>query len=200
MSAQPKVFMTPEEYLAHERAAEYKSEYWGGEVFAMSGASRRHNIIVGNVVASFHSQLRGRDCILYPSDMRIRVSPTGLYTYPDVTVVCGQEQFADEEEDTLLNPTVIVEVLSPSTESYDRGKKFQNYRTIDTLQEYILIAQDSYRIEHYRRQDNQQWLLTEATKLEDAVHLPSISCELALANVYEKVEFETQREGDARSM
>jgi Uma2 family endonuclease len=188
MSAQLKIRLTPEEYLAIERKAEYKSEYYAGEMFAMAGASEPHNLIAGNTFATLHAQLRKRPCKVYPSDMRVKVSPTGLYTYPDVTVVCGKAQFDDEEKDTLLNPTVIIEVLSPSTEGYDRGRKFEHYRKLESLQEYVLIAQDTYHVEHYTRQPDNQWLLSEIEGLQGTLHLPSINCDLPLADLYDKVE------------
>jgi Uma2 family endonuclease len=188
MSAQLKIRLTPEEYLAVERKAEYKSEYLAGEVFAMSGASEAHNLIAGNVFAALHAQLRKRPCKVYPSDMRVKVSATDLYTYPDVTVVCGEAQFDDDRQDTLLNPTVIVEVLSPSTEGYDRGAKFEHYRKLESLREYVLIAQDKHHVEHYVRQPDNQWLLSETDSLPDTIHLPSINCDLALADVYDKVD------------
>ncbi len=188
MSLQPKPRLTPEEYLALERKAEYKSEYLAGEMFAMAGASERHVSIVANVMYLLVGQLKGRPCKAYASDMRVRVSPTGLYTYPDVVVVCGQPQFADEQQDTLLNPTLLVEVLSESTKDYDRGEKFEHYRTLASLSEYVLIAQDKYHIEHFVRQPDNRWLLSETNRLEDTIHLSSIACDLALAEVYDKVE------------
>ena len=188
MSLQPKTYLTPEEYLALERKAEYKSEYLAGEMFAMSGASPRHVLIVTNVVAELRGQLKQRPCTVYSSDLRVKVSPTGLYSYPDVVVVCDQPQFADEQRDTLLNPTLIVEVLSESTKDYDRGEKFEHYRTLPSLREYILIAQDKYHVEHFVRQPDNRWLLSETNLLEDTIHLSSIACDLALAEVYDKVE------------
>jgi len=188
MSLQPQRRYTPEEYLALERKAEHKSEYFSGEIFAMSGASRQHNLIVANVVASLHGQLRNRPCEVYASDMRVKVSPTGLYTYPDVVAVCGAPRFDDEQKDTLLNPTVIIEVLSSSTEAYDRGDKFGHYRKLESLTEYILIAQEKIHVEHYVRQSNNQWLFSEANSPSDTVLLPTIDCVLVLAEVYDKVE------------
>jgi len=138
--------LTPEQYLEIERKAEYKSEYFNGETFAMAGASRRHNLITGNVFAAIHRQIRNRPCEAYTNDMRVKVSESGLYTYPDVVVVCEKPEFDDEHRDTLLNPSLIVEVLSESTEAYDRGKKFENYRMIASLSDYLLIAQDKCRI------------------------------------------------------
>jgi len=191
MSLQPKLHYTPEEYLALERKAEYKSEYFNGEIFAMSGASERHNLIVGNVFAALHAQFRNRPCKAYASDMRVKVSATGLYTYPDVIALCEEAQFDDEQKDTLLNPTVIIEVLSPSTEAYDRGEKFAHYRKLASLAEYVLVSQDKPHVEHYVRQPDNQWLLSEASRLQDVVHLPSISSTLVLAEIYEKVELGT---------
>ena len=156
MSKQLKVRCTPEEYLARERQTSGKSEFYGGEIFAMTGASRWHNLIVSNILRELSSQLKGRPCVAYPSDMRVKVSTTGLYTYPDVVVVCGDEQFEDTEQDTLLNPTLIVEVLSPSTVRYDRVEKSAHYRKLDSLQEYLLVAQDRPHVEHYARQSSQQ--------------------------------------------
>ncbi len=189
MSAVPKSFLTPEEYLARERRAETKSEYLRGEMFAMSGASREHNLIAGNVSRELGQQLRERPCEVYQADMRVKVSPTGLYTYPDVTVACGELQFEDAEVDTLLNPTVLVEVLSPSTADYDRGGKFAHYRRLASLQEYILVSQDRPLVEHYVRQGSDQWLLTEQRGLEDTLVLPSIGCQIPLAEIYLKVRF-----------
>jgi Uma2 family endonuclease len=191
MSSQPKLRYTPEEYLALERKAEYKSEYFAGEIFAMAGASERHNLIAGNVFAILHAQFRGRPCRVYMSDMRVKVSPTGLYTYPDVVALCGEPQFDDEQKDTLLNPTVVIEVLSSSTEAYDRGGKFGHYRKIASLEEYVLIAQEEPHIEHYVRQPRNHWLLSEASGLQDTIQLSSVNCTLTLSDVYEKVEFGT---------
>jgi Uma2 family endonuclease len=188
MSSQPKTYLTPEEYLAIERKAECKSEYFNGEMFAMVGASERHVLIVTNVVAELRGQLRRRPCTVYATDLRVRVSPTGLYTYPDVIVVCGQPQFADDQKDTLLNPTLIVEVLSESTKDYDRGGKFEHYRTLASLSEYVLIDQAKYHVEHFVRQPDNRWLLSETNRLEDTIHLLSVDCDLALAEVYDKVE------------
>jgi Uma2 family endonuclease len=187
MSSQANKHYTPEEYLVLERQAECKSEYYGGDILAMAGASRWHNLIVANVVGELRSQLKGRPCTTYPSDMRVKISPTGLYTYPDVTVVCGEAQFEDTQQDTLLNPTLIVEVLSESTEAYDRGGTFAHYRKLTSLMEYVLIAQTKPHVEHYVRQPDNRWLLAEADSLHQTLHLPSIDCHLVLAEVYDKV-------------
>lgn len=194
MTPQPKRYITEEEYLEFEQSSSIKHEYYDGEIYAMTGGTEAHNSLSGNTYASLHAQLRKRPCKVYNSDQKIKVLATGLHTYPDVTVVCGQPEFIDRPRLTLINPTVIVEVivevLSPSTERYDRGMKFQHYRTIPTLQDYILISQDNYRIEHYIRQENNEWLLREAVGLGAQVIIRSINCILILEDVYEKVEFE----------
>jgi Uma2 family endonuclease len=189
MSLQPRRYFTPEEYLALERKAEYKSEYVDGEIFAMSGASETHNVIAGNVFASLHTQFRGRPCRAYTSDMRVNVRPGKVYTYPDVVAVCGEPLFHDTYKDMLVNPTVIVEVLSPSTEAYDRGDKSLRYRQLASIQEYVLVSQEQPHVEHYVRQPDNQWLLTETSDLGAIVKLASIDCTLRLAEVYDKVEF-----------
>lgn len=165
MTAQPRQNLTETEYLERERVSAIKHKYYAGEIFAMSEASEAHNLIASNVNASLYAQLRGRGCRIYPSDMRIKVVQTGLYTYPDISIVCGKSEFTDmARRDTLINPTIIIEILSPPTERYDRGVKFHNYRTIVTLQEYVLIAQNTYHIERYARYETHAWMLTEATK------------------------------------
>ena len=188
MSSQPQIFISPEEYLARERQAEQKSEYFNGEIFAMSGASPRHVLIVTNVVAELREQLKKRACTVYSTDLRVKVSATGLYTYPDVVVVCETPRFDDERKDTLLNPTLIVEVLSDSTKDYDRGDKFEQYRTLPSFVEYVLIAQDKYHVEHFVRQADNRWILSETNRPEDAITLTSIGCTLALQEVYDKVD------------
>jgi Uma2 family endonuclease len=188
MSAQPKILLTPEEYLAIERRSEFKSEYFAGHVFALAGASKRHNLIVANLIRALGNQLLDRPCNVYPSDMRVKVRKTGAYMYPDVVVACGDEQFEDDQNDTLLNPVVIIEVLSESTEAYDRGRKFEQYQYIESLAEYLLIAQDSYRIEQYVRQDDGTWRYSEFHSLDDVVQLSAIGCNLDLKDMYAKVE------------
>ena len=188
MNPQPKPRLTPEDYLAIERSAEFKSEYFDGEIFAMAGASRAHNSIVLNTGSEIRQHLKNRSCKAYVNDMRVKVNPTGLYAYPDVIVVCGKEQFEDTHLDTLLNPTLIIEVLSDSTEAYDRGRKFEHYRHLDSLVEYVLIAQQRPHVESFRRQSDQHWLLTECSGLDATLRLQSIDCDLALAEIYAKVE------------
>jgi Uma2 family endonuclease len=187
-SAALKKRYTPEEYLALERQAEFKSEYLDGSIFAMAGARREHNLIAWNLSGEIRAQLKNRPCEGYTSDMRVLVSQTGLYTYPDVTVVCGQAAFLDENQDTLLNPTVIVEVLSPTTEKYDRGKKFGHYRRLASLREYVLVAQDEVLVERYVRQGD-DWLLTDLRSMDDTLRLTSIDCQVALREVYARIEF-----------
>jgi Uma2 family endonuclease len=186
MSSQPKIYLTPEEYLAIERKAEERHEYVDGEMVAMTGASRKHNVIVFNISREISQQLKGRPCEGYASDMRVRVPSTRLYTYPDVVVVCGEPQFEDDSVDTLTNPTLVIEVLSESTELYDRGKKFGFYRTIESLAEYLLVAQDEYKVEQYVKQSDERWLLSDYRSLEDVVELASIQCQLALREAYDK--------------
>jgi Uma2 family endonuclease len=190
MSSQVKPHITPAEYLALERQAEYKSEYLNGEIFAMTGASRRHNLVVTNIVVSLGQQLRRRPCEVYASDMRFKVSAAGLYTYPDVAVVCGEPLFEDKYVDTLLNPTLLIEVLSKSTERYDRIAKSDYYRTLDSLGEYLLVARDEYRIQQHRKQPDGDWLFLDSTAPDASIELPSIGCSLAMRDVYDKVPFD----------
>jgi Uma2 family endonuclease len=188
MEAQQKPYLTATEYLAIERQAETRSEYLDGEMFAMAGTSLSHSTIVGNLVGELRQQVKKQPCRVCPSDLRVHIPATGLYTYPDVVVVCGEPKLEDDQFDTLLNPTLIAEVLSPNTEAYDRGKKFEHYRSIDSLAEYLLVSQDEPRIEQYLRQDGSHWLFTAVTGLDNRITLPSIQCELSLAEVYDKVK------------
>src|SRR4029453_10754721 len=161
MALQPQAWLSPEAYLAIERQATCKSEYVAGEMFAMAGASRRHNLIVANIIRILGNQLLESSFNVYPSDLRLKISHTGRYTYPDVVVTCAEEQFEDAHRDTLLNPVVIIEVLSEPTEAYNRGKKFEKYQHIESLVEYLLVAQEPYRIERYVRQSNREWRYSE---------------------------------------
>lgn len=195
MSGESKTFITPEEYLKFELQAETKHEYFNGEIFAMSGASERHVSIVTNLVINLGVKLRGRPCKVYSTDLRLRVNPTGLYTYPDVIVVCGERRFAENQKDTLLNPTLIIEVLSESTKDYDRGEKFTHYRTIDSLAEYITIAQDKPHVEHHTRQAKHSWLLVETKLIEDRLHLSFINCDLSLTDIYDDIDFAPENLG-----
>ncbi len=190
MSAIPKTKLTVKDYLEFERKSEERHEYFDGEIFAMSGAKRNHNKITTNLRGLVWQHLKGRNCENYSNDMRVFVPETGLYTYPDLVVVCGEPQFQDEVFDTLLNPVLLIEVLSETTESYDRGKKFQHYRSIESLQEYILVAQNEARIEKYVRHGDGFWLLSEAVGVNSEIEFSSIECRIALAEVYDKIDFE----------
>jgi Uma2 family endonuclease len=182
----PNVPVTPEAYLHRERQSPTKSEYHQGEVVAMSGASRAHNLIAANLSREVGTRLEEAPCEVYQSDMRVRVSPQH-YFYPDVVVVCGEPRFSDEQVDTLLNPTVVVEVLSPSTEAADRGRKFMQYRRLESLREYVLVAQDEPYVECYRREDDGRWVLEVAEGLEAVLRLPSVGCEVPLDRIYRRL-------------
>ena len=185
MSTLPKTHLTPEQYLEIERNAEHRSEYYAGEMFAMAGASAAHEVISGDLFGQLYNQLRGSACRSFSSNLRVNIPETGLYTYPDIVVACGERKFIDAKADTLLNPVLIAEILSPSTEAYDRGRKFEHYRTIPTLKEYLLVAQDRIQVDLYTRQSDGAWLLTSASQLTDTIALPSIQCSVLLADLYE---------------
>lgn len=190
MSTAPKRRYTEAEYLAIERDVETKHEFFRGEIFAMSGASRQHNQITFNLALCLGQQLVDRDCTAFITDMRVNVEQATLYTYPDAVITCNEPRFLDKEVDTLLNPQVVIEVLSDSTEKYDRGKKFELYRQLTTLREYILISQDHAHIDRFALNEQGQWVLNDATGLEASIELTAINCRLPLADVYAKVEFE----------
>jgi Uma2 family endonuclease len=189
MSAAPKLRYTAEEYLEIDRSAEFKSEYVAGEIFAMAGGSENHNTITFNLSGLLHSQLHGGPCRGFAGDMRVSAGEGEMYVYPDVGVVCGERRFVDERRDVLLNPAVIVEVLSPTTEAFDRGDKFEGYRRLKSVHDYLLVAQDRPHIEHYTRQSDGRWLLSEAGGLETEITLPSIRCTLRLSEIYDGVDF-----------
>lgn len=192
MSTNPKPYLTPEEYLEFDRASEERYEYFAGEMFLMSGGSARHNSIIFNINLSLGGQIKGGRCRGFANSQRVLVDETGLYTYPDVVIVCGQPVFA--HGDTLTNPTLLVEVLSPSTGNYDKVGKFDHYRKIASLAEYILVAQDKPHVMRYVRQtDAVTWLLSETTDINYVIELPSINCQLALSDVYDNVEFSEPR-------
>jgi Uma2 family endonuclease len=184
---------TPEEYLALERSAEFKSEFHDGQIYAMTGASREHNLVSVNICRELSLQLKNRPREAYVNDMRVRAADKKDYFYPDIVVVCGKPEFEDEQVDTLRNPTLLIEVLSQSTEAYDRGGKFACYRRIPSLREYLLVSQDQPRIERYVRQ-GKAWLLTEAVGLESSMVLETLGCTLTLQEVYDKVLFDTEAE------
>lgn len=187
MASDPRQRLTLQDYLAFERHSETKNEYVDGEVFAMTGASREHNLIAGNVFGEIRSQLKGRSCEVYANDMRVRTEDAQLVSYPDVVVVCEEPRFHDDEFDTLANPTLIVEVLSPSTEGYDRGTKFVRYRSISSLAGYVLVAQSRPYVEQWVRDVGDRWLLMELGDLSQTLELPSIGCRLPLAEIYDRV-------------
>lgn len=191
MSSLPEQYISLEEYLKLEETTGIKHEFFQGAAFAMTGASENHNLIVMAVGHNLSSQLAGKSCRPYPSDFRLKVEAVNLYTYPDISVICGETQLADKPRDTFVNPTVLVEVLSESTAGYDRGQKAEFYRTILSLREYLLIAQDRPYVERWRRQ-GREWLLTEFTSLAEEVALTSIDCTLPLAAVYERVRFDME--------
>jgi Uma2 family endonuclease len=188
MSTQPKTFLTEAQYLEIERKAEYKSEFLNGETFAMAGAKEAHNLLIADVIFELMGQLRPRRCPVYPSEMRVRVKPSGFYTYPDVTALCGEPRFLDEQRDTLLNPHVIIEVLSPSTEAYDRGRKFDMYKALESLREYVLVATDRVHVDLYSRQPDGRWMLTSADQPEDSLTLESVGAQLKLSGLYQNVD------------
>jgi Uma2 family endonuclease len=189
MAAQSQSRLTPEEYLAVEREAEHRNEYYNGFVYPVSRSTYEHVVITGNLAFALRSSL-GKSGTVATSDLRVRASAEGLYTYPDLVVVCGEPKFADELRDTLLNPIVVVEVFSPATEARDRGFRFARYRTIESLQEYVLVSQTEARVETFLRQAEGTWLLTETTGLEATCRVESIACTLQLRDVYEKVAFD----------
>ncbi len=183
----PEEYTAPE-YLSFERASlDIKHEYIQGRIVAMAGASRAHNLIASNIVWRLGNQLERTGCETYASDMRVRTAAT--YTYPDVVVVCGEPEFEDREVDTLLNPTVIFEVLSPSTEAWDRGEKFFHYRALPSIKDYLVVAQDRMRIEHYTRRAGGGWTLHDATAPEERIRVESIGCELTVSEIFQRVQF-----------
>ena len=190
--AQKITVIDPGEYLRRERLAEFRSEYFAGEIFAIAGGSFRQSLIKLNVGAEFRSALKGKSCMACDSDLRIKVSASGLYTYPDASVICEPVEFEDEHRDTVLNPVLLVEVLSPSTEAYDRGKKFEHYRRISSMRDYLLISQDAPHIEHFHRNENQTWTLTDINGMEAKVDIASLGICLQLREVYEKVDFTSE--------
>src|SRR5579871_6004871 len=188
MASHPVAKLTEQEYLALDRAAEFKSEFLDGEILAMSGGSMRHSDLQSNIHGELFGALRNGACHVHGSDFRVRVS-SRMYTYPDVSVVCGKRLLADDRQDILLNPAVIFEVLSSSTESYDRGMKLQLYRTITSLQDYILVSQNEVRVAQYTRQENNLWILRDYTTLEEDLTIPSIGVSLPMRAIYNRVEF-----------
>lgn len=188
MTTEPLRHLSPADYLAFERRAETRHEYAGGEVFAMGGAGARHNSIVANLVAELVVQLRGGPCRAFANDLRVAISPEGPFYYPDVVALCAEPRFLDDERDTLVNPEVVIEVLSPTTEGFDRGPKLAHYRAVASIREIVLVEQDAPRAEHLERRDDGQWLLTDHASLEAVIELAALGCRLDLTRVYDKVE------------
>jgi Uma2 family endonuclease len=187
MAAVPQHVMSRAEYLAFERASKERHEFIAGEVYALAGGTENHDLIFGNTFTALRAQLRGRGCTVYSSNMRVARDPFDVYMYPDISIVCGAPQFEDPVRDTLLNPTVLIEILSPSTEQYDRGRKFHRYQSLPSFREYLLIAQDEPVVDHYIRQADGHWLWSVVEGLAGTVTLPTINCALTLAAIYEQV-------------
>jgi Uma2 family endonuclease len=188
MALVPEYRITPEEYLRVERAAATKSEYDDGVIYSMSGASFPHNLIVAGLIRSLGNRLPA-GCRVAPSDLKIRIlNPTRFY-YPDASVICGTPRFADDEKDVLLNPLIVFEVLSESTAAFDRGRKFHSYQSLESLHEYVLVSQDRYLVEHFRR-DGEHWLYTPAKGRDANISLPAANCELPLAEIYYQVDID----------
>jgi len=189
--------ITPEEYLKRENEATRKSEYFAGEIFLMAGGSPNHNRIALNVGSELNVQLRGSRCEAFNSDQRVLVKKHGLYTYPDVTVVCGPIEFDERDSDTITNPVLLVEVLSPSTENYDRGKKFELYRALETLRDYVVIHQDKMYIEYYHKGEDGRWILneisdTEAGANQAVLSVPVLDVSIPLQRIYERVDWSAE--------
>ena len=190
MLQQKQKYYTPEEYLVLEETAEYRSQYFQGEIFAMTGGSANHNRIARNLIAAMDIAFEEKPCEAFINDMRLLVKKNGLYTYPDVVVVCGKIKFVEERDDTITNPIVIIEVLSKSTEGYDRGAKFELYRALDTLRDYILVDQTKTHVEHFHRLDDGRWILQEFNHIEDLLRLETIDFAMSLHRIYRNVMWE----------
>jgi Uma2 family endonuclease len=197
VSTQPKVRITPEEYLALERQAETKSEYLDGEMFPMPGVTRQHSSIVWNLGIALGTQLVGRPFEIHGPELRVKATTTGLYTYPDVFIIHTASKCEDAHNDTVLDPLVIFEVLSDSTESYDRGKKFAHYRMMASLKEYFLVSQKEYCVERFVRKEDGTWLYSEFTDPEGSIEIATVVCRVALSSIYSNVEFEPPAETPA---
>lgn len=192
-------YIAPEAYLAQEEVATQKSEYFRGEIFMMAGGSPNHNRIAANMLTELTISLRGRHCEAFSceafnGDQRVLVKSSGLYTYPDALVVCGRLEYADERRQTIINPTVLVEVLSPSTKDYDRGGKFELYRNIPSFCDYVLIHQDKVHVEYFHKGEDRRWVLTEYKTLEDRLRIESIDIEVTLERLYERVEWDNHQD------
>ncbi|HUQ95348.1 MAG TPA: Uma2 family endonuclease [Bryobacteraceae bacterium] len=192
MSAQQQALITPEEYLDRERLAETKSEYWNGVVLAMAGGSSQHDRLQNNLVREIGNALKTHPCRTAGPDLRLRVAGSRVYTYPDMMILCGKTEYADDQRDTVLNPVVVIEILSRSTEAYDRGEKFAAYRRLPSLQEYLLVSQSQPRVERFRRLPDDRWILTEVTGMTELLQLESVPCQVPMAEIYDRVEFSGQ--------
>jgi Uma2 family endonuclease len=181
--------VSADEYVRQERAATYKSEYYAGEMYPMPDAGPEHSLITANIIGELGNLLKGTDCAPYDSNLRLWVRKSGLYTYPDASVICGPAEFADERRDMVTNPAVIVEVLSDSTETYDRGNKFEHYRTLPSLREYVLVSQKAPLVDIFTRRDGAAWALTPVRGLEAIAPLESMGVELRLREIYDRIEF-----------
>jgi Uma2 family endonuclease len=189
MSSAPKRILTEQEYLEIERAADFKSEFYNGEMFRMQGATRQHVVVSGNIFAELHLFFKESPCEVYANDMRLRVKSSGLYTYPDVMATCEKPEFAENEFDNFTNPQVIFEVLSKSTEKYDRTFKLDRYQKLPSLKSYLLVAQDEPRVEQYARSANGEWIYSSAHEWTDSLTIKCIDYELKLSEVYARIEF-----------
>ncbi len=190
MSLQPKSDYRFDDYLAAERGlCDEKHEYIGGKVFAMAGGSLEHNLIVSNLIRGLGNKLSGSPCMALPSDMRVRIEAANAGTYPDIVVLCDPPIFHDDRRDTIINPTLLIEVLSPSTEGYDRGGKFSLYRTLHSLKQYVMVAQDRISVDIYTREDSGRWLLAAKDLIEDSIPFDAIGCTVQVAEIYERVPF-----------
>jgi Uma2 family endonuclease len=200
MALQTRPEYSFEGYLAIERdAIDEKHEYVASRVYAMTGASYNHNLIVANLTAELHAQLKGRPCVVLSSDMRVRIETADACKYPDIAVLCDEPRFHDNRRDVLLNPTLLIEVLSPSTEAYDRGGKFAIYRALPSLREYVLIAQDRLSVEMFTRQQDNRWLLTAYSTSEDEAVFESIQCQVPVREIYYKVQLGPPAAGDVET-
>jgi Uma2 family endonuclease len=186
--------MSEEEYLAFERASEFKNEYADGQVIPMQVEKLSHNLICTNSSAILIRELSNKNCYVLALRMRVKTLATRRYSYPDIVLICGEPEFIGYERDTITNPTILIEILSPTTEKEDRGKKLREYRQIESLQEYLLISQETPQIERYLRQKEKDWLYSEVSGLESKIVLPSIGITLALSDVYKKVNFPEEKD------
>jgi Uma2 family endonuclease len=194
-SIQQNPRMSEAQYLEFELGSDAKHEFFNGEIFAMAGASEEHSSIAGSVSAHLYPQVRKNGCKVHSSDMRLKILATGFFTYPDISIYCGELKFTGDRPDTLTNPTIIIEILSPSTELHDRNAKFRQYQQIPSLKEYVLVSQDEPRIERYLREEGKKtWVYLDVEGLEESIEFPSVNAVLTLADAYEQVSFPEDEE------